>query len=67
MITIYVNKKEISVAANTNILQLLQHINSPQKGIAVAIQENIVSHTNWKTQLLKDKDNVLIIQATQGG
>ena len=67
MITIQVNKTEISIAKNTNILQLLQHINSPIKGVAVAIHQNIIYQTNWQTHILQDKDHVLIIQATQGG
>jgi len=67
MITIYVNKKAIKLKANSTILQLLQQINSPLKGIAVAIQETIIPNANWKTQQLKQNDNVLIIQATQGG
>lgn len=67
MITIQVNKEEISIAKNTNILQLLEHINSPTKGIAVAIHQNIISQTNWEAHILQNKDQVLIIQATQGG
>ncbi len=67
MITIYVNEKPVQLEASTNILQLLKHVNSPLKGVAVAIQQNIIPNANWKTQLVNDKDNVLIIQATQGG
>ncbi|MCE3226780.1 MAG: thiamine biosynthesis protein ThiS [Bacteroidetes bacterium] len=37
------------------------------KGIAVAINDNIVPKTHWESTALKEKDNVLIIKATQGG
>ena len=67
MITIYVNQKEVTLEPNTNLLQLLQNLNSPLEGIAVAIQDNIIPNSNWKTQLFSNQDNVLIIQATQGG
>lgn len=67
MITIYVNEKEVVLKPNTNILQLLQHLNSPLKGVAVAIDQHIIQNTNWETQQLANQDQVLIIQATQGG
>ncbi|MEP1489048.1 MAG: sulfur carrier protein ThiS [Algibacter sp.] len=67
MITICVNKKEVQLNPNTTVLELLQHLNSPLKGIAVAIDQNIIQHTNWETQQLENQDQVLIIQATQGG
>lgn len=67
MIAISVNEKEILLKPNTNILELLQHLNSPLKGIAVAINQNIIQQSNWETQQLENQDQVLIIQATQGG
>lgn len=67
MITINVNEKELQLKPNTNILELLQQLNSPLKGIAVAIDQNIIPNANWKTQQLVNQDRVLIIQATQGG
>ena len=67
MITIYVNEKKVQLKPNTNVLELLQHLNSPLKGIAVAINQNIIPNTNWKTQQLANQDQILIIQATQGG
>lgn len=67
MITISVNKKEVQLKPNTNVLELLQRLKSPLKGVAVAINQNIISNTNWQTQQLAHQDQVLIIQATQGG
>ncbi|GAA4234143.1 hypothetical protein GCM10022291_12910 [Postechiella marina] len=67
MITIYVNQKEVSLKPNTNILQLLQSLNSPLQGIAVAIKDDIIPNANWEKHLLSNQDQVLIIQATQGG
>lgn len=67
MITINVNEKELQLKPNTNVLELLQQLNSPLKGIAVAIDQNIIPNANWKTQQLANHDRVLIIQATQGG
>lgn len=67
MITIQLNERKLNIETNVNILQLLLQENYPQIGIAVAINQQIISKADWANQLLKDGDNILIIQATQGG
>ena len=48
--------------------QLLQReISGNQQGIAVAINNKIVSKVNWCDTQLADKDEIMIIRATQGG
>lgn len=50
------------------VQQLLQQeIPGKQSGIAVAINNQIVSKSNWEQTCIADKDNILIIRATQGG
>jgi sulfur carrier protein len=44
-----------------------QLLGDKTKGIAVAINQNIIPKTKWESTLLKDKDSVMIIKATQGG
>ncbi|GAA4305779.1 sulfur carrier protein ThiS [Aestuariibaculum suncheonense] len=67
MITIHLNEQPLNIDENVNISQLLHQENYPQIGIAVAINQHIISKSNWDDQLLQDGDNILIIQATQGG
>lgn len=67
MITIHLNENAIEINRDFNILQLLEHINSPQNGIAVAINDSIVLKNSWTLKKLSENDKVLIIQATQGG
>lgn len=38
-----------------------------KKGIAVALNNRIIPLSAWAETILKDKDSVLIITATQGG
>ncbi|MGG5209612.1 sulfur carrier protein ThiS [Chryseobacterium sp. MIQD13] len=38
-----------------------------KKGIAVALNNRIIPLSAWTETILKDKDSVLIITATQGG
>jgi len=67
MITIKVNEVMMEVEDKFNISQLLKHTNSAIDGIAVAINNEIISKSNWETKQLLNNDNILIIQATQGG
>ena len=67
MIKIQVNEKTMEVPKDFNILQLLKKTNTPQNGIAVAINSSIISKDIWTSQNFSENDNILIIQATQGG
>jgi sulfur carrier protein len=37
------------------------------KGIAIAVNNNVVPRLHWSSAKLKEKDEVMIIKATQGG
>lgn len=37
------------------------------KGIAVAVNNNVIPKLNWDNHILSDNDKVIIIKATQGG
>ena len=67
MISITVNEKPIRIEKNTNVLQLLEKLQTPQNGIAVALNNTIITKDFWKNEILDENDSLLIIQATQGG
>ncbi len=48
-----------------NILDIL--VGDKQKGIAVAVNQAVVSREQWESYILHQNDNVLVIKATQGG
>ncbi|MFP3596265.1 sulfur carrier protein ThiS [Chryseobacterium sp. SIMBA_029] len=50
-------------------LEALMAMEVPErkKGIAVAVNNSIVPQPSWPDTLLKNKDSILIITATQGG
>ncbi|MCT2408279.1 sulfur carrier protein ThiS [Chryseobacterium antibioticum] len=51
-----------------NLEELMaMEIPGKKKGIAVAVNNRIIPLSAWTETLLKDKDLVLIITATQGG
>lgn len=67
MMKIRVNENIMEVTKDFNILQLLEKLNTPNNGIAVAINSTIISKDSWSSQHFSENDTILIIQATQGG
>ncbi|WP_203256115.1 sulfur carrier protein ThiS [Hyunsoonleella ulvae] len=67
MITISVNNQTKQISSSTSLAQLLMDLKQPNQGIAIAINQSIVSKDNWAQEVLNEGDDVLIIQATQGG
>lgn len=67
MITIYVNEVPVDIEENNNLLQLLQQVSTSSDGIAIAINQEIIPKEKWKEYRFSNNDNILIIQATQGG
>lgn len=67
MITIHLNEREVNIDETVNISQLLTQENYPQIGIAVAVNQSIISKDHWNEQTFQNGDSILIIQATQGG
>ncbi len=61
-----INGEQQQTKAST-IKNLLEELNIPVEGIAVAVNEEVVSKNNWTERSLKQNDAVLIITATQGG
>ncbi len=52
----------IKLADAIQTLDLKNH-----KGIAIAINNEVIPKQNWSSHELKDQDNIIIITATQGG
>ena len=63
-----VNDKSLTLADDATLGQLLKQIGvSADQGVAVAINDAVVPRSSWLTHRLADGDQVLVIQATQGG
>jgi sulfur carrier protein len=51
-----------------NISQLIHDLKMPStNGIALAVNDKVISKAEWNNFLLNDNDKILIIQAAQGG
>ncbi len=65
---VYINNTAYPFKQNQTIEQLFDQLNIEIiKGMAVAINEQVISKTNWATHTLIDNDKLLIIKAAQGG
>lgn len=65
---IKVNQDTIDFANDHSINDLLVQLNMNSKsGIAIAVNQQIISKNHWTNTTLKENDSVTIITATQGG
>lgn len=64
---VLVNNKEQEVTSDTSVSTLVQSLQLPEKGIAIAVNNRMVSRTEWDGFVLKENDNIVIIKAACGG
>nr|AOE05804.1 hypothetical protein [uncultured bacterium]CCG00801.1 sulfur carrier protein ThiS, thiamine biosynthesis [uncultured Flavobacteriia bacterium] len=67
MITVNVNNQSYSFSEEILLSELLNQLNFSKKGIAVAVNNAIVSKKRWEDFKVSDEAFILIIKATQGG
>ncbi|MDN3596041.1 sulfur carrier protein ThiS [Zunongwangia endophytica] len=67
MITVNVNNQNHSFKEPVKLLELLEQLNIQASGVAVAINNEIISKLKWEHTLLEEGNKVLVIRATQGG
>ncbi|WP_196221526.1 sulfur carrier protein ThiS [Sansalvadorimonas verongulae] len=49
------------------LTQLLNQMNVPEAGTAIARNQNVVPRSQWDESTLENGDQILIIRATAGG
>lgn len=63
---IVVNNEETIVEC-ANVSELAQHLQLPERGVALAVNNRVVPRTAWTETVLDDGDSVTIIKAAFGG
>lgn len=63
---IRINDKETEVGAKS-LLELATELSLPEKGVAVAVNNKMVTRMQWGDTRLNSGDNVVIIKAVCGG
>ncbi len=66
---IRVNNEEHQLSSdNCTLTDILRDKNIfAEKGVAVAVNNEIISKSSWDRHVLRENDNLLIITAAQGG
>lgn len=67
MINIIVNDTPHLFRSETTLDLIIKELKIFENGIAVAVNENIITKSAWNTKTLNENDKVLVIRATQGG
>ena len=63
---ININNKKTSVTS-TNLQELAQEMNLPEKGVAIAISNQMIPRTEWASTPIAEGADVVIIKAACGG
>lgn len=61
-----INNNEVETQATT-VAELAQEHKLPEKGVAVAISNEMVPRTEWAQRALKEGDDIVILKAFCGG
>ena len=66
--TVVVNDEPRSIDGGTMLAAVVAELGlAERKGVAVAVNGNVIPRSLWPTHELADGDRVLVIRATQGG
>jgi len=66
--TIQVNDQPQAVADQATLHDLLAELgHAGKRGVAVAVNDAVITRSGWVAHKLMDGDRILVIQATQGG
>jgi len=66
--TINLNQQPIELKEQSTLFDLLMQLNmTEQKGIAVAVNQMVISKSKWNETILLLNDNITLIKAAQGG
>ncbi len=63
---ININNKKTSVTS-TNLQELAHEMNLPEKGVAIAISNQMIPRTEWANTPIAEGADVVIIKAACGG
>ena len=64
---ILVNSQPVTLEAPLSLELLLQQLNQQPNGMALAVNQKIISRSEWADHTVADGDNITLIRATAGG
>ncbi|MGQ1929248.1 sulfur carrier protein ThiS [Ornithobacterium rhinotracheale] len=67
MITVKINSEIEQIPKEITLSKLVVLKNIATRGIAIAVNQKVISRSKWEMFQLQENDTILIIKATQGG
>lgn len=64
---IKVNGESFEIKEGSSLKDFSEIRNLPEQGVAVAVNDNMVTRAEWSNTVLKEGDNVIVIRAVCGG
>lgn len=64
---ILVNNRETELTTGNTIADLARQLELPAQGVAIALHNRMIPHTEWSTTVLQANDSLVIIKAACGG
>ena len=64
---ILVNGEPSSVAPGTTVEELLRSLDAPDRGVAVALDGEVIPRSTWERTAIADGAKVEVVVAVQGG
>lgn len=64
---ITVNGQKRQLVDGQTVLQLMEEMQTPVQGTAVAVNGKVAKRADWEGFILKDGDEILVISAAYGG
>ncbi|GAA3208717.1 sulfur carrier protein ThiS [Nonomuraea helvata] len=62
-----INGAAHEVADGMTVAQAVRRLTSATTGVAVAVNDEVVTRSSWETTSLSDRDRVEVLTAVQGG
>lgn len=64
---VFVNEKQQEIVENTSLAFLINEMNIPPQGTAIAVNDTVIPYRKWSEYVLSEGDTITVIRATQGG
>ncbi|MFF4614493.1 MULTISPECIES: sulfur carrier protein ThiS [Nonomuraea] len=62
-----INGASHEVADGMTVAQAVRTLTTATTGVAVAVNDEVVTRSSWETTALSDRDRVEVLTAVQGG
>ncbi|MBB5779673.1 sulfur carrier protein ThiS [Nonomuraea angiospora] len=64
---VMINGASHEVADGMTVAQAVRTLTTATTGVAVAVNDEVVTRSSWETTALSDRDRVEVLTAVQGG